>query len=356
MEGNLFDYLEWRGDLTFAQSPLNPIDALAFSSLAYMNLPLLAGEKMTLDELYPLWLAQPKEEQFRGLDFSRPANCQLMDKVCHSIRFRNVEVTNYREKTSVESEIQFSAMTFLLPSGEAFLAFRGTDNTLVGWKEDFNMAFTDGTPAQLEAAAYAAEYARENPGQPLYFGGHSKGGNLAVWGAVHLSAEYRSRVRRVYSNDGPGFSNHLTESAAYREMESRILSYVPESSVVGVLMGCCDYITIKSSSVSVLQHAPLTWRIVGKHFVYETERTKSGKYVDRLFNGMMAKLDKDELSLFIEDVYKELRSGNSRTVTDLKKHLFRHLFKTIYKFRKFQAKTAENEEQKKKLRDSIDNL
>jgi len=356
MEGNILDYLDWRGDLTFRQSPVCSVDALIFSSLAYINFNLTPNEERTIGECAVAWSILPDGEKFRGLDSVKSDHLRLLDRCAHSRRYENVVVTHYREKTSIEHEQQFAAVSFILPGGDVFIAFRGTDQSLVGWKEDFNMAFTSETPAQLDATKYTEMIASDFSDASFEIGGHSKGGNLAVWSAVHQCAETRKRIKRVYNNDGPGFSNNLTESPAYLEMKKRISSFVPESSVVGVLMGCCDYLTVKSTAVSVFQHHPFTWKVVGKHFVYDTERSEAGKYVDNLVNNLIKSMGKDDIEELVTAVYGELVSNDEKTLKDLKKHFLRHLFRNITTISKLRKKNALNEKNKKELLDSIKKL
>ena len=159
---------------------------------------------------------------------------ELAEKTAKTSRFQNMEVSHYRSVFDRQREIQFAVVTFLLPDETAFLSFRGTDRTMFGWKENFNMGFIDEIPSQTEAAEYAAKTARIVKRQ-LRFGGHSKGGNLSIWAAAHLPTEYKEDVLAVYSNDGPGFSEDFLKSDMYKSMKDKIYSYVPESSIVGVL-------------------------------------------------------------------------------------------------------------------------
>lgn len=354
MEGNIFDYLEWRGDLSFTQSTVNVVDALIFSSLTYINYPVV--KETTLKEAFREWSALPENDQFRGIAMMKADCLRLAEAVTNCRRFQEVRVTCYEESFSEETEKQFSAMSFLLPNRTVFLAYRGTDNSLVGWKEDFNMAFTSGTPAQLEATGYAEKVAEQYPDCLLQLGGHSKGGNLAVWAAVHLSEETRERVQHVYNNDGPGFADALTESPEYLEMSGKILSFVPESSVIGVLMGGCDFLTIKSTGVSLLQHHPFTWKIVGRSFVYDTERSRSGKAIGGFLNSMIASMEPEEISEFVEDFYASMRSDDEKTLTDLKKHLFRHVLGSLSRLNRFRIRSAEQQKRRDALQDAIEML
>ena len=331
-DGNLFDYIEWRGDLTFAQSRLNAVDALILSVLAYVNYPYSGFSEISLAEILESWNQLPEEEQVR-VSGSMGESCRrLAHEVSVCKRFRDIRLACYKEITDEKTEEQFSAMTFLLPDSSVFVSYRGTDNSLVGWKEDLNMSFINGTPSQLEAVKFAERAAKDYPDSAIHLGGHSKGGNLAMWAAVHLPENIQERLSYVYNNDGPGLLSSLVSGPEYARLTGKILSFVPESSVIGVLMGNADYITIKSKNVSLLQHDPFTWSVSGPKFVYGAERTASGQMADKFFNGIINNMTPEELSDFAEDLYNELRSDNEETVDDLKKHLLSNVFNILVKF------------------------
>lgn len=337
MTGNIFDYIDWRGDLSFHQNALNAVDGLILSCITYINYPVNEEEELCLSEATDLWQRLPEEDQFKGIRLMKPC-MELAKRMAESRRYNKTKVTRYVDILSETEEKQFSAMTFLLPGKKLFMAFRGTDDTLIGWKEDCNMAFINGTPAQLEAEAYAKKVAETYPDYALSLGGHSKGGNLAVWAGVHLAEPYRQQVKHIYNYDGPGFCDAMIQSEAYKSIQHKIFSFVPESSVFGVLMGCCDYLTIKSSNVSLLQHDPFSWEIIGNHFIYETERSKSGKLIAQKLNGIIRTMSEEELSEFVNDIYHIMSEGNIRTLNDLNKHWFKKVGRSLLRIKKFDRK------------------
>lgn len=335
-EGNIFDYLAWRGDITFSQSPVNMIDGLIFSTLAYLNYPLEGEDSLPLHEVFDKWKTLSEAEQFRGMDIMAKSCRQLATEISEYPRFRDIVITDYVEISSEEEEMQFSAVTFTLPEDKLFIAYRGTDNTIVGWKEDFNMAITAGTPAQLEATKYLKKIAEKYPDRLMYIGGHSKGGNLAVWAAGYLPDSVSGRLIRVFNNDGPGFVQDFTDSPQYKAVKDKIYSYVPESSIVGVLMGGCDYRIIKSSSVSLLQHDPFSWLILGTSFIYDTARSISSRRLSKKCNDIIRTMDKEEYSAFIEKIYDEFRGAELDTLEDLQGYLLKNSLTLLGKIREFK--------------------
>ena len=183
----VFDYLKWRGDLSFAQDPLNPVDGLIFCALSYI--PFVGQAAETPNE--PIALRDAAAD-FLSLDdyesrVRAKNDAMMLRAAAETARFGGCKMVLYRDQFAPEEETQFAAMTFLLPDDTAFVAFRGTDRSLVGWKEDFNMAFQEAVPAQLLAQDYVREVAAEYV-MPLRLGGHSKGGNLAVFAAAEKHA------------------------------------------------------------------------------------------------------------------------------------------------------------------------
>lgn len=317
MKQNVFAYLDWRGDLTFQQAPFNEADALILSIISYLNLKCSSGNKIDFFvDAAERFCQMPEEEKYGGPGCLREPSQILLKQMTQTRRFSDMGVCQYVHLTDEKIEMQFSAVTFVLSDGTAFLAFRGTDNTLVGWKEDFNMAFMDGVPAQLAAAEYANDTMSRFP-FPVRIGGHSKGGNLAIWAGAHLEDEYKERLLDIYSNDGPGFSRAFMESQEYQSVRDRIHSFVPDESIVGVLMEHDDYITIASSNPSIMQHDPFSWMIQGSHFVYKEDREKSVRYFERVINEWLKSMSLEEREELVANVYDIIASSNAKTTDDL---------------------------------------
>lgn len=195
----------------------------------------------------------------------------------------------------------------------------------------------DGIPSQIEATHYV-EKILEKIQLPIRLGGHSKGGNLAIWASAHQQSFYKSRILQIYSNDGPGFSEEFLSSELYHEIRNRILSFVPESSIVGVLMEHDQYTTILSSNPTVLQHDPFSWLVVGSHFVYDDDRTISGRQFERIINSWIRAMSPKEREELVESVYDIIISSNAKTLDDLDKKKIRSLFLMQKTFREMGIK------------------
>lgn len=313
--GSLFDYLAWRGDLPLERVPLGPVDALALAVLSYVRfdglLPAGEGEPVSLKRAAEGYLALPPDRRGRCRTDRDPA---LLQALARAPRFSAMELTHPADRFVPREETQFAALTVLPGDGSAFLAFRGTDGTLVGWKEDFNLSFLDVIPAQLAAAEYIQQLARVFPG-PLVLGGHSKGGNLAIAGASLCPGKVRDRVRRVYSFDGPGFTGYLLSRPGYQELRTRIRTFVPKSSVVGLLLGHEEpHTVVDSCQEGLFQHDPYSWQIMGPDFVRLEEVTPGSRMIDRALKSWLAGLTSQQRETVADTLYELLSSGDAKTV------------------------------------------
>lgn len=314
---NIFDYIHWRGDLSFAQSPVNEVDALVFSALAYVQY----GGRAETDPRTPISLREAAEDFFALEDHESRSRVMKDQDLLHlaatSRRFGDTQVCMYRDILVPEQETQFAAMTFLLDDGSMFLSYRGTDNSLVGWKEDFNMTFQQTIPAQRLALQYAREVAWEYQ-RPAYLGGHSKGGNLAVFAAARLSPMLQETVRQVYNHDGPGFTKYLMGDPGYLNMVPRIQTYIPQSSVIGMLLEHEEpFLVIRSKSVGLLQHDPYTWDVMGKGFLPVEEVTETSQFLDSTIKTWFADMTNQERGQLVDVLYALLSEGGVDNVFGL---------------------------------------
>jgi len=314
---NLFEYLKWRGDLTFSQDPPNAVDALVFSGLAYIRFGT-EGENCP-DK--PVSLKSAAESFFAREGYEECCRVQkdldLLHAAAESQRFGEVGICMYRDVLIPEQETQFAAMTFLLDDGSMFLSFRGTDNSLVGWKEDFNMTFQQTIPAQRLALQYTREVALEYF-RPMRMGGHSKGGNLAVFAAARSSPQIQQRILAVFNNDGPGFTQYLMGDPGYVAMVPKIKTYVPQSSVIGMLLEHEEpYTVIRSKSVGLLQHDLYTWDVLGKAFLPVEEITEGSQFVDATIKTWFADMTNQERGQLVDVLFALLGSGGADNIYDL---------------------------------------
>lgn len=257
--GTIFDYLTWRGDLPLGdQAPLNELDAVILSR--FSNLPFYKVFHTGRETMGSFCRVM---ESFGTEDFQIDADLPFVKAIANSERFSSLEVTDYVKDNRKELEMQFAAITIHLPGDILFLSFCGTDSTLLGWKENFNMSFQDNVPAQCAALSYTANALKMYPEtKGLYLGGHSKGGNLAAYSAVCLPEQYRPLVLGAYSCDGPGFSKGFIAEHPFEEMNDKLHTFLPTSSTVGrILEHAESYEVVGSIANSIYQHDLYTWLV-----------------------------------------------------------------------------------------------
>ena len=315
--GNLFDYLSWRGDLSLNTVPITPVDALIFSALSYLD---FAGI-VPADFKNPIPLHVAADAFLSLADVQErirtKSDLQLLRAAADAPRLRNARLAFYRSKLIAEEETQFAAMSFFLEDGTVFLAFRGTDYSLVGWKEDFNMSFQDSVPAQREAAAYAAEVADSYPAL-LRLGGHSKGGNLAMYAAAKVRTGIQQRILEIYNLDGPGFTEAMMHDAGYLTIVPKIKTYIPQSSIIGMLLEQQeDYRVIRSRQLGLLQHEPYSWEIQAGDFVYAEDISRGNRFAGKAIAGWIQDMAPEEREAFVEATYQLLSASGASSVGEL---------------------------------------
>ena len=311
---DMLDYLAWRGDIEFTQMPVNPVDALIFSTLSYIDfkdiVPDNPMQSISMEEAAAglFSLAEPQNRTRVKKDL------ELLEAVAGSARFDNIRLSFYRSILIPEEDTQFAAVTIFLEDGSAYIAFRGTDNTLTGWKEDFNMTFQPDIPAQRLALEYVQEFAAAHP-IPIWMGGHSKGGNLSVYAAAKCGELLQMRIVEVHNQDGPGFSEAMMDDPGYRAILPKLRSYVPQSSVIGMLLEHEEpYTIIKSNQIGIMQHDPYSWQVLGPNFQQVEELTSDSRFLERKYKNWLSQMSNEERSEFFDTVFGLLEStGAERT-------------------------------------------
>ena len=323
VETTVFDYLRWRGDLTFAQDGFNEVDNLVLCIITYLNFrrfPELrtrdAEQAVSLRDIAPRLLPEDEQQGLSPNDY-----IPLLKLAAESRRFGGVRLFGYEAVRDEAREMQLDALSFLVPDGTLFCAFMGTDRSLVGWKENLNLSFMDAVPAQIGAVEYVEDMAWHCPERPLRIGGHSKGGNLAAYAAMHIPAALqRTRLLDAYNNDGPGFRKDVTDTEEYRRVAKKLHTYIPASSIVGVLLEHTeDYTVIASNSHAVMQHEPLTWGVEGRQFLRREARSELGKASDDVLREWIASMSREEREEFSTALFDMLTQGGKlRSLEEVK--------------------------------------
>lgn len=232
-------------------------------------------------------------------------------------RFASIRVGAVRERFSEERQTQFAAVTMMLPDGTLAIVFRGTDTSFVGWKEDFNMAFQYPVPAQRAAADYVAQVAALWRGDIILLG-HSKGGNLAVYAAMHADDAVRGRIRAAYSLDGPGFLADVVNGPEYRGIMDRIIKIVPDTSIVGMVLETPEPCrVVRSSERGVLQHDAFSWQVSGDSFVEVDDVAPSSRYFNQALNEWIAGLSVEQRESAVDAMFTVLSASEQKGLLGL---------------------------------------
>ena len=320
--GNMLDYLDWRGDLRFSEIELCEVDSLILSTISYLEFDGIVptpdeGGSITYLEAMRAYLKANNGKPHVG-KFFPPETVAIAVKAAKTRRYAGIRLSHYVAETDADTTKQFAAMTFRITKDKYFVAFRGTDDTLVGWKENFNMSFSLPIPAQIAASEYFGRVTKDISNGKFYLGGHSKGGNLAVFAAVKADAEAKDKILTVFSNDGPGFNKEFIESEDYRQLKSKLRTIVPHSSVIGMLLEHEeDYEVVKSTATGLLQHQGHTWEVMGGSFIHLDTVTENSKLIDEKLKAWLGEMTPEEREAFADTVFDTLSSTNAKTLTEL---------------------------------------
>lgn len=322
---NILDYLDWRGDLTLNAAPFNEVDNLILAELSFLDFAGIVptpgeGGGIPLHQAAELFFARVPDGEKIDMGVLVPdAIPALLRKMAASDRFREMRLGCFADRVDHEKAVQFAALTVETGDGAVYVAYRGTDDTLAGWKEDFHMACMPEIPAQKLAVDYLCTVAKKYPRRKLRLGGHSKGGNLAVYAAVNCPAAVQRRIVEVWSNDGPGFHDDILSTPQYAAVAARITSIVPKSSVVGMLLQHDEeYVVVDSTQKGLLQHDGFSWEVQGNHFVTLHDVTRQARVNDLVLKEWVRNMPQAQRERFVEGLFEVLSASGAETLTDLK--------------------------------------
>lgn len=348
-QGNVLDYLFWRGDITFEQSELCEVDALILCQLSYLNFEGIVSnnfnkkERISLGALWKRFSAAPDFKKRCDLGvFVSELTVQLLELCAKSARFKNVEAAAFVNKIDLQNEEQFCAMTFFKTTSNKnpFVVFRGTDDTIVGWKEDFNLA-SKTVPAQLDALEYLS-FVAKNTSATISVGGHSKGGNLAIYSAAFCEPKFKRRIKRVYNFDGPGFSESVIQSKEMVSIVPALRSYFPKFSIVGRLFHQSgERHVVESEAFGIQQHEPFSWHVAQGKFETLENFEKASEIFYKTFNEWVETLSNAERELFVETLFGIISASGARTNSELEKNWFKNAMSILKAMGKIDKKTRE---------------
>lgn len=336
---NVFGYLKEYGMYTFAQKKFCDVDGLILAQFSYLKVDGLVprlkegAEAVTLCSL----AEHPDKEKMFADERYEKKNRRLFAMMCNSVRFRDIRINNYVSITDEQIGTQFAAMVMTICENEHYVAFRGTDETIVGWKEDFCMAYTGTIPSQDYSVIYLTRVADKMDGR-FYIGGHSKGGNLAVYAALRCPNDIEPRIRRIYSFDGPGFRYGSPGGERYRKICGRVCKWIPQSCVVGMMLQYQGrYHVVQSTASGLQQHDPYTWVIEKGRFVQRKALDKRRRKLNSATNAWIMDMSDVQIRRFVENLFDILYASETDNLIELfkrRKESFCHMFAAYRKMEK----------------------
>lgn len=336
---NIIDYLKWRGDLSLKASPFNEVDNLIISQMAYTGFDeyFKLKDSYTISELSDLFFNDHTDEEIMASKSFVKLAPFVLREMANSIRFKDCLVHDFVSTINEETCEQFCCFQVDLSDHTTYVAFRGTDDTIVGWHEDFCMSF-EIVPAQVAAKEYIQKL---SPYRKYRIGGHSKGGALALYASLNAPRKGKNIIN-VYSNDGPGLNRKYLskeELEGYENIKNKIIKIVPEFDFFGVLFSK-DYITkvVKSDAVMLLQHSAMSWLVEGTKFV-ETTLSEESKMIEVNYREFLDNANEEECKAFTEEIFDVLRDNNVDTVSEFIEGGLPLFVKTLYEISNMNKKS-----------------
>lgn len=321
---NLIDYVKWRGDIPFKIDKLNDVDILVLTQISYLNfnglIPSDLKNSISLSMLATLFFNAKdlKKRSNLGIVINKDT-VELFRLASTCLRYSNIKVSGCISKIDIALEEQFSALTYTIGkfSKQYIVVFQGTDDTIIGWKEDFNMAFCDKIPAQTDAVNYVNSACGILRGKFIICG-HSKGGNLALFASAFANDKYKIKIQQVYNFDGPGFISRIKNSIQYKRACKITKTFYPYKSIVGMLFNYCDnYSVVDSCSDGLFQHDAMSWQIEKNRFLTKPKLDNSSIQFNTLFNDWLNDIDSNRLKDVIDSLFALLESAGVKTNSEI---------------------------------------
>lgn len=335
---NILDYIHWRGDLSFHQDEFNLLDNLIFSKMAYIDfensVPNYPTSKKVLckDAIDEVFVTHEPGKMVLGLIVPKRI-VTLTDLAKDTKRFGQIYMSNYVNIIEKETKTQFAAMVFHMDEDTIYVAYRGTDDTLIGWQENIDMLYTSPVESQKLAVDYLNTIADLFPHTNIYLGGHSKGGNLANYATIYCREDVKERIVKCYSNDGQGMDKNYIDLEKFESVKKKIIRIIPELDVVGMIFDCFAgrTIIVKSDAKGVYQHDGFSWQIRVTDFELAPELAKKARKMDKALTKLIKEVPVEDKITFGKNLYDFILASQLDTLLDCKKESLK-LLKYLNKF------------------------
>jgi hypothetical protein len=341
---NIMDYLDWRADIPFSVDPYNEVDNLVFSTMAYIDfdgvVPGLEKDRLlSVCEVNARYWRKHTHAEVKSREAFVSDAPFILEKMSGSRRYKHLKMLHYINSVSEDVTLQASAITILPGDGSVYVAYRGTDDTLIGWKEDFQFAYKDMTVGQKVAVDYLDRTLNCLPENlKLYVGGHSKGGNFAVFAAAFCRKAVRERIDKVYSNDGPGFVQEVINTKEYQDIREKMIKYTPEFSFIGGLMADdAEPVIVKSDGSGAYQHDPFSWQVMRNHMVLADSYSTQSVVLNDALGRWVSNESPEKRKVFINILFDLFKEAGVTKASELGKNKIKTSIAMMNALRKLPA-------------------
>lgn len=341
---NINDYILWRGDIPInEQFKFNEVDSMILARFSYLRFDIIQMEKNETIETISM-----KMKNLSNDEFHYNGDKELITNLGQSKRFKDMIISDYIKTNDIETEKQFGAITIHISEKEMYISFIGTDSTINGWKEDFNMAFMDNVPCQLSGKNYVEEISKKYPNKYIRIGGHSKGGNVAVYSAITAKEEIKNRIIKVDNFDGPGFNKKFIDEYKNEKILDKIETYIPQDSIIGRILEHQEKTTVSLSvEKGILQHDIYSWQVLRDEMIKSEKNTKTSENINKTVTDWLKTTTTEQRKIFIDSVFELFFSTDATTFGDIKNSLTTSMVKIFKSYSKL------NEEDRKVMTEMI---
>lgn len=320
---NMLDYIKEFGHVSFEERAFSEIDALVLTELEYLPLENVVpsdenGENFVTVKEIAEYMQEHKQELFdENPMMITQERHEVSQVIADAPRFQSLKFFGVVSEWDKDTTKQFAAVTVEVEPSVRLVVFRGTDETLIGWKEDFLMTYSPLVAAQTDAKEYLAKQASLWGGD-LMISGHSKGGNLAIYAAATQEEDVQLRIVDIFCFDSPGLYRSVLETKGYQNIVPLAMRYIPQDSLVGLMLESeVPYVIVKSNATGAMQHSAMTWEIEDGQFIKMEKLTKNSQLNDQTFKKWTESVSDEELELFWNVFFELLFSVGIDTVNDL---------------------------------------
>lgn len=326
---NINDYLQWRGDIPINRKfKFNEIDSMVLARFSY-----LLFDKINISSKENIFSISERMKDIANEEFLYNGDKELITYLGQSKRFKNMIVTDYVKVNDKAAEKQFAAITIHISNKEMYISYIGTDATIYGWKEDFNMAFMENVPCQVLGKEYAEKIAKKYPYKKIRIGGHSKGGNVAVYSAMTVSEKVKKKIIKVYNYDGPGFNKNVINQFKNDEIVEKIETYIPQDSIIGRLLSHKEKKTVVLSvEKGILQHDIYSWQVLKDDLIKLDKNTTISEDIDRTVTDWLETTTLEQRKIFVDIIFELLYSTEANTFGEFSRNLSTNIPKMLKKY------------------------